>query len=509
MDLKQFENNINKKFKDFEPEVDSLKIWDSIEADLPTKRKSRFAWWIGMLLIPFAAVCFYTLQTDISTDEVSAIEDEPKSEIKAKAIHSEKETKSSNQPISSKAISEKVGKQKLASNNETKQITKVSAEKISPTFAEAKNIKQTKKNTRNTPIVNTEKLANQTQTSNFGESIIVTTNNQSYNLPNEDSAIEKQKALDIQKDVEVEVKEREEISIEEPKEAQNSNIDLVKADDAIEEIEKEIEKEIVEGKIDPKDIELPADFNEDEELNLSKKKLSFSLTAGILASNRVYQAGTTEEEILTIAEKETAEKQLETLQFDAFLKYRLHPRISMGIGLRSWRLSERSNYFSERYYSGTTEVITEIIHHADNTTEQLTTSVPVEYHEIINNTRYQTHTSWSIPIKIYYGLVSKEKFDLEIAAGYEQSINAKHVGYELDANATEYLMTLDPDIRYKKNGGNFLLLDINTNYKLNNSIAFTAGLEGKYGLNGFNTETARFQKKYHFFGLYTGLSYSF
>lgn len=524
MDLKQFENSINKKFQDFEPEVDSLKIWDNIEADLPPKKKSRyFGLWIGLLLIPLAAFYFYNNGSENTSNAISEndhVIDSKQEFTEVKKEESITEVVALNDQVLTENSSTKETRITKNDKGQSKSIKEKSKSIGTPTFAQAEKIveKVTEVKTTDLPIfaeaervetneniskkeklnTNEDQLASQLQSSGNQEIIPIIPNEQ-----NQEAASEK--PIEVQDKEEAEAQRETEVVINDLGDNESENEKPVV--DSQEAIGQSIMANDAEAL--PRTEPSTVTESEKEDEIKSSQRLSMSLLAGVLGSNRIYADGLTEENILTIAEKETAERQLETLQLDAMLKYKISPRFSVGLGIRNWRLSEKSTYATERVTEGTIEVVTEVVHHPDNTIEETPSNVPVFYTEITQNTRYQTHQAWSIPVRLYYTLVSKDRFDFEIAGGYEYGLTAKHVGYELDANATEYLMTLDPDNRYEENGGDFLLFNINTNYKLKNSLAITAGLEGKYGLNGFNTETAIYQKKYHFFGLYTGLSYSF
>ncbi len=521
MDLKQFEDNINRKFEDFEPEVDSLKIWDNIEEKLPTKSKARYGLWFSLMLIPILAYFAYSTMiakdADLSTQMddtetiISQVLEEEAAQISDPIVSEEnKMILEAEERTTNNAVSNRIERQK--SSNQAKEITGNVPVRASinprmnntalpvPTFAEAKNTERVNTNNSNNLDSSLQKgqdnikLANQ----NIPSSDVSLSNTQLSNELAQDSGTKVQDAIDekLTEDFELsssslEVNKDNQITQQEDKSAEI-------IDDEFEKKENEISKPIQDFAVD-----------KINEVKVLEKRLSISLLGGILATNRKYEAGIEEADVLAIAEKETAEQQLETLQFEALLRYRITPKISVGVGLRNWRLSEKSNYTTESTTEDFVDVATGYIHHPDNTVETMFSSVPITYYETVTNTRFQSHQSWSIPMRLYVSMINTEKFEFEIGGGYEFSFSAKHIGYELEGNKTEYLMTLDEDNRYKNSGGDFLLLDINTNYKLKNSLALTAGLEGKYGLNGFNTETARFKKKYHFFGLYTGLTYSF
>ena len=519
MDLKQFENNINKKFKDFEPEVDSLKIWDNIENDLPQPKRSKSAWWFALLLIPVGM--FYFVSQDSKSFKHSY-----SNELSENLI----DNKDAIVPHASKVDSKILENESLTSisnttnlNNKT-QVARSNNDdsKAVKTFAEAeKSLNEETKRinvTSNSPITSQPKkvLVNpETTTSTIDKQ-------QSNNLLSE-ATINKiveattPNVIDEEKQQVSETVAKDELEKGEETEVQDEisiseNDNSVKKSDvaAAEELSNAVEKEMKDQIVQEEDLPgLGEDSPNKSEVIMPQKRLSIGFLAGVLGSNRIYEAPISPDVERTIAEKETAEKQLETMQFELVAKYRITPRISLGLGLRNWKLSEKSMYTTEREYTALAEVVTGITHHADGTIEETTSQVPVHFHESVENTRYQSHQSWAVPIRAYFAMVNTERFEVELAGGYEHSFSGKHIGYELDANATEYLMTQDANAQYNKNGGNYLLLDINTNYKLKNSLALTAGLEGKYGLNGFNTETALYRKKYHFFGAYAGLSYSF
>lgn len=525
MDLKQFEDSINKKFKDFEPEVDSLKIWDNIEDDLPTAKRTKPYWLITLLLIPVGLYYFGSVAS--STNEELATNNKPVVEFKQEATPvQEKESVSiaadlvSNDKIEvTKTLDSKSIQTKVAvGQNITKQIeeeqlvtntnaiqTKVSpvkktAEALSEkqvTFAEAKKtqVEESKavfNKEKDTKLAVEENLADQSAISTTSSNEAIT------------------EKVDLDAKVANDEKANEAETISPGSISQN---ELKEEDEVKDPIQiatgKGLEKDPTQNQQDEHAVSNLANPIDDQAIDQNFERFQISVLSGVFGSNRIYEDVSTPEAELTIAQKETAEQQLETIQFETELRYALSKKLSIGVGLRHWNLTQKSLYTTEREYTGFVDVVTGITHHADGSTTETTSPVPVQYHELVNNTRYLRHKIWSVPLRLYFKVIEADRFDLELGGGYEYSISGKHIGYELDANATEYFVTQDPDAQYNKNGGNYLLLNINTNYELKNSLSLTAGLEGKYGLTGFNSEAALYRKKYHFFGAYAGLTYSF
>ena len=72
MNLEHFENRLNKKFEDFQPNVDDDAIWNNIESHLPGNEKRRRFFWIlfGVLLfLVFVSVFAFNSLNDANIDE--------------------------------------------------------------------------------------------------------------------------------------------------------------------------------------------------------------------------------------------------------------------------------------------------------------------------------------------------------------------------------------------------------------------------------------------------------
>jgi len=516
MDLKRFENNINQKFKNFEPEVNDSLIWEKLEKDLPAKKNRRPFWLLALLLIPaiYLATTHYTDTSDSAqkfeslSNTIPHTADGEKellttqaSEKTSQSIVSNNSKKLKTQQVINSNLIEKNNTQKSiitqeqlapSSNNEVDNKSL-----IVPTFAQAsKHAKQQSSNQNlHTSKANLVIAENAIEESGNSNEIV-----QDEKLVDNDASIEN--LMDENS------KQNQSLTDGEALVNPTGEFDLNKKQQA--QIAKEEEPRLVKSvpvEANSKDQEAQGNAvaTAEETVYINKSKLS--LTAGILLTNRIYDTSDDPRINQVIAEKEAVEKQLETWQIDFQYKYRIADKIAVGIGLRHWKLSERSRYTVRNEYQDMVQVVTGITHHVDGTTTNSYSNVPVSIEESIEHTRYQTHTSWSVPIKLYYTLSNAPKFRTELGLGYEHSFAGKHEGYELGSGQTEYLISQDVDERYAKHGGNFFLANINTEYKTNSSIAITAGLEGKYGLNGFNTASALYGKKFHFLGVYAGLSY--
>jgi len=525
MDLERFENNINDKFKNFEPQVDDSMIWDKIEADLPSKKKRKPFWLFGFLLIPaFYLVAFHGAEdhkdnlisevvnaenkikdlgaTDLKTKKIDNLVTDGKEEIDLSVLkEGTEQVRKTNIQQSNTGLSHQVDfnyEKTIEAQSifeEENPIESNNGNSLNPSapFAQAK--KKEKRNDKglstqeqvgkdvSTKSKSTESSGGLNAIEEDLEKVVVDQNVNEKKKPKQEALPKDEEKTDLVKPVQ---------DGEEIQSYKTTSLPKMKEEDS--QTDENLSDPIAETKV---------------EKVVHSKKGSLSFTTGILMGIRSYEQATDEQVALMIAEKEIAEKQLETLQFDLQYKYRVTNEFAIGLGLRHWKHTERSIHVTARDYQDIIDVVTGIVHHVDGTTTETFSSIPVNINERVENTRYQTHASWSVPVKIYYTLSASNKWRAELGLGYELSIRGKHSGYELGPDETEYFITEDLDERYKNRGGNFFLANFNTNYKINRSIELTAGLEGKYGLNGFNTASTIYKKKYHFLGLYAGLNYTF
>ena len=543
MDLERFENNINDKFKNFEPAIDDSKIWDRIEGDLPSKKKRKPFWLIGFFLLPVACYCLLNVSDSVTESDAITIEKSNATtlefnEDKKKSFLVEGETIQGSAPndamlgntqdsqlaekpsvqleeFTTETVSARSSKQSNLTKEDKNKAIGLRAAKIfaqadstlatsvdtESTFAQAEKTFASSMETESTFAQAEEELIPSTKKSAIAKTdkeldvILIgeelTVNETEIQLKNESMVSDPAENL-------VEKEERDEV-------AGDASNQQVSGHDSSNVIADVVSAEPV--KVEQRDedgIGIPSKI-----MGSLKSKSTISFTSGIFLANRIYDPSSDDQVALIIAEKESVEKQLESLQFDLQYKYRLNKKFALGVGLRQWRLTEKSSFNTTSSYDDSIDVVTGITHHVDGSTTEYFSTVPVTFIQEVENIRYQTHSSWSVPVTLYYALMNTRALRLELGLGYEYSFSGKHVGYELGADQTEYFITEDIENRYAKNGGNFLLANLNMDYKLNKSIGLIAGLEGKYGLNGFNTDATIYRKKYHFLGSYVGLSYTF
>jgi len=518
MDLERFENTINDKFKNFDPEVDNTMIWDKIEGDLPSKSKRKPFWLLGLLLLPviyFGAIAGHeekgnTLISEISNDDLKVND----SKVKVLTTEGQKNVipEKSNTSFSELKLNILSEDKALIESTEYLEENKIQGDLKS----KSKSLKTSNLASSQTRPSPTNQLENSNQNVNSASATFAQANKQSEqsetevkeNVSKELLSLSESKSNVKEKDKNIPIEQTEqrlilpsETTIEKQLNEKADNRKDLSADAENQKVQLFDDSQKTKEKVST-----PMALKEGKESKIQetkvKPKASISFTTGISMANRIYDSSSDPELARIIAEKETVEKQLEMIQFDLQYKYYLSNKFAIGLGLRQWRHSESSSYIIERESESTIDVVTCVTHHPDGTTDETLSSVPIYINEKIEQSRYQTHASWSIPVKFYYTLNSTNKIRTEIGFGYEYSFSGKHTGYELDQDQTEYFVTLDQDKRYANSGGSFLLANINASYRINNSFQFTAGLEGKYGLNGFNTASTIYRKTYHFLGLY-------
>ncbi len=516
MDLKQFEDNINKKFQDFEPEVDSLKIWDNLEQKLPRKsRKLIYFWWVGLLILPFAF--YFIFQNQNESDKVTsnlALKESMNTGVSSIPTISKEQLLFDKDELYSEkkdSMHELVSTQKenfTSQDNDKPKLYSDQSKYVEAvkTFTKVANDGIENERIENERIENDDVFNNSIEKNTLANDDRITTISTLNDVKAESSSIINEGSDDSneieENELTIKIFEEEDQIVSMPTRKEFESEDSVEISEKI----FDVNKDQTLNSTQPENI--VNELSSANKKSLVNERLSFNLKGGVLTSKRIYER-VSEEHEQTLNRKIDAEKQLETWQIDGQLKYQISSKIAIAAGLRYWRLSERSSHLANVYFQEQEDVVSLITFHPDGSITESTSTVIFEYANQTNNIRYQVHQAWSIPIQFYYSILNKQKWDLIFSPGFELGFAGRHKGYETIERFEEYLIEEDKDNQYKNTGGNYLLLNLESNYKLNNSLTLIAGLEGKFGLNGFNTETASYKKKYNFLGLFAGLNYSF
>ncbi len=514
MDLKQFEDKLNNKFKDYEPVVDGMKIWDNIEDQLPQpKKKRRFAWFWILVPVILLVGAYFTI--DLGSGENSAtngMED----------ISTLDQNKNTPTPQSIQT--------------ETKDEVKVEIE-------ESKDV-TLDKTAANGAIIPQETLpVNEKQPNADSEVVFGLVQNNSVDEMNLNSVstaepdkentsinlVEVASNLQLGSDEEemlesdlVIEKSEEVVSEDEPllnTETDDNSAIVVTNDEGEQsnpegsEIEKNAEK--LDMVMDPEKAESPVieldnglpETNEDERKKFSASS-SLSTTFTVFGATRNFFDVTADQQGV-IDKRNEVEKSLEAMQIGLEYKHALKKRWSLIGGLRAWQHTRSSNHEVENVTEELMETLTSIDHMPDGTVENVFEDVNTVVTERYTAVRYQRYQSLSALALLNYQLLPGKKTSLELGAGLEIGLLAAQTGYELNTEITEYLMTEDVDERYKKRSGDYLVFRLGSMVDISDHWKWSIGLESKYGLNGIQTDGLGFNQKFNFLGIQTGFNYTF
>lgn len=199
----------------------------------------------------------------------------------------------------------------------------------------------------------------------------------------------------------------------------------------------------------------------------------------------VHQSKVTQNELLTL--RSEAESSFEALQLGMMYEYPLSKRLSLIGGLR---------YMLNNWES--THVLCE---------EETSEEQGLRYIQITKTTisRIGKDHVVSIPLLINYSKPLGQKFEVDLALGYEHSFYATHSGFEIDLEGIEYDIDKDEEDRYNGHMGSYALARFGFRYSLSAQTDFRFGLETKLGLNDFQNDNVLVNKKYNYYGLNVGV----
>lgn len=512
MDLKQFEDKLNNKFKDYEPVVDGMKIWDNIEDQLPQpKKKRRFAWFL--ILVPIFLVGAYFTLNQGKGQNSSAISSKEISSLDQKQSTSTKEIQQTNDLIKTNVASKKKQDLSLEETNQS-SANKVKKALLNPvrssTVSEA--LPAVKQN--NLMVEEPKKFAK--------------ANKQNNEAPTSINVVEVASNLELGLNaVKVnETKVTSEIANDELVEDNqnllpetNSNAVLITEKEAVEEstsdiVTRQIEKEDPKKPVDPikeeitdkEDTILPVEENE--------KATKFDASSSISATFTVFGGAqnffnvAADQEAL-ISKRNEVEKSLEALQFGLEYERTISKRLGFTTGLRVWQHTRSSDHAVQNVTEEILSTLTEVDHLPDGSIENVYEDVSTQVTESYSAVRYLRYQSLSALALLNYQLIDGKKTTLDLGAGFEVGLKAAQTGYELDTELTEYLITEDRGERYKKRSGDYLVLRLRSMIELSDHWNWSIGLESKYALNGIQTDGLGFNQKFNFLGIQTGFNYTF
>lgn len=559
MDLKQFEDNLNKKFKDYEPVVDGMKIWDNIEDQIPKpKKKRRFAWFLILVPVLLLLGAYFTYDVKNAKDS-AAIE---KDSIYIVDQKNDSQTVQSTATNTGNEAVEKMDANENLKINKAQEITTVLVEQNSPAQVEELSlltsgsldlvqenpVNEISKETTNTKnqkdIPTSNNLVEVASNLQLGIDIETMKNPKTNNEPtkaktevvtsnavNENASVfgsttsEIKTEIVVEEVVEEEVSETVEPAIEKAEEIVEAAVET--AENTIMETEVETTEESVVVPVmkdEEKDGQSITTSSEEKEMavdskearsakkKLSKKKLydrsSLSTNFTIFGATRnFFDVADFQQPI--IDKRNEVEKSLEAIQLGLEYKYYLTKRINVIGGLRAWQHTRSSDHEVHTTTEELLETVTEMNHLPDGSIENVYGEVNTLVTESYSATRYLRYQSLSALALLNYQLISGKNTSLDLGAGLEVGLLASQSGYELDTEMTEYLITEDEDMRYKKRSGDFLVFRVSTMTELTDHWKWSIGLETKYGLNGIQSEGLGFNQKFNFLGIQTGFNYTF
>ena len=523
MDLKQFEDKLNNKFKDYEPLVDGMKIWDNIEDQLPQpKEKKRFLWmWflipvlifvLGYQLIDFtgtenAAIVNQTqvssINQDTDTEKLSAVPAETKKfEIEQDLTVVNTPSQRSNINASkAQASANQVSKAQLnttAANLSASPLANAGVDKKGTTvntLPQPSNSNQAVTKTKNNLGGNLELAAGSVVAENVVSEKEFPAENKIFKKA-ENQAAKINEEIVLAEDTQViETGKLSEPLVEEVNKSLPTASEPVDKEPVIEE-QKTVETE--KAQIAPKNAE-------------SRKFIassSLATTVTVFGAMRSFINVTPEQQGL-IDKKSDVEKSLETIQFGLDYERTFTERWSFTTGLRLWQYNRSSEHAVVNITQELMPTLTETNHLPDGSVQTIIEDVNTTVTENYDAVRFQKYRSLSVLALMNYKIYSGKKATIDLGAGAEFSLLGTQTGYELNTETTEYLMTEDADNRYKKRSGDYLVLRLRSLIDLNDQWTWSLGLESKYGLNGIQQDGLGYNQKFNFLGIQTGFNYTF
>ena len=512
MDLKQFEDNLNNKFKDYEPVVDGMKIWDNIEDQLPQPKKNRrFAWFL--ILVPILlAGAYFTIDYRDGKEAVTILNDKTSllGEIENIPSLQNMQTKKENQTKVTVEYTKDLTLDKAIGNStsnvaNTSQLNEEHGSSVSKIVTSLSQNNLVKKS--NVKTVSDQNDKEQNTSIYLVES-----------APNLALEMNKQK---IKKSELLPIESAKDTSVKESLNAEDKSTSVIPN---AKESEKENKSKYTAGEPDDKESQRLVDAKEDETTLVQQEELltmvkkderkkfnsssSLSTTFTVFGATRNFFKVVADQQGL-IDRKNEVEKSLEAIQFGLEYESTINRRLSLVGGLRVWQHTRSSNHEIKNVTEELLETLTEVDYLPDGSIENVYEDVNTIVIEQYNAVRYLRYQSLSALALINYQLLDGNKTSLALGAGFEVGLLASQTGYELSTESTEYLITEDVDGRYKKRSGDYVVLRLRSIVDLSDHWNWSFGLESKYALNGIHTDGLGFNQKFNFLGIQTGFNYTF
>ena len=520
MEYKQFEEGLNSKFENFQPDINDDAIWAQVEPRLE-KKDRKFTWFylFGFMgIIAFTALYFYS--SNDSAIEILSQHTETESESLLEKASVIRDNKDINLEMEEAKIDLVKSPQKII------QINDLEANDLEANDLDGKNLK-----------------VNSTQDLNKIIELSIVDNQKKDNvLTNKEESF---------KSISPKIDHKETNLFEGGKELSDQNVSINNSthhvEDSKETLQQRVQQEIVSNPTND-DFANTNSINKINELelltNLSLHNSLLEEPRGIqkltLTTQLSNQSGIIEKEKLEKFDprwsvglassiflmetnyglmdgaddnlldlRKASENSLEAFQFDLFMRYRFHQKWSTSFGINFSQINESSL----NAIQGNEDVIIEdtiigIVQYEDRIDYlmgDLTTKR--SYSTLIQ--RYNTHRSISAPVQIFYHYKIKDRIFLDIGLGYEFNLWSSHNGFEIDLDYTEYPLSIDSDQRFKSKTMNYGLFTGRCTYGVSNSMNLYLGLHSKLAVNGIYNDASSIQKRFHLIGLKAGMEFNF
>lgn len=468
MDLKQFEKNLEAKFKDYNPASDTSKLWDNIEDSLPKEKKDRkflFMLMLGIGLLISGLSFWWSQESTTSETPPSSeiIENLTPTDLPIKSENAAIEINTSSIPTSNPIVAQKKSIDKNHEVGSSMAQSKITSESTVVS----------KMDSQATPLGNlTNSFSDQVIKPSAGESRLI-------NIYSPNSSTEVSSVNNIEK-----------LTFNFPA-ISTLHIQALP---------------IQRHELNIQNIVMPIELAK----TLEKTKIPFSMNlyTSVMKSNPQFSS-TPSTPLGLVEARQSAHHNLETYALGMNGKFQVKPFLSLGIGLQYTQQNFSSIHTTQTNFVINEEVVKGIINKPNNVVEYITENEEREYTQITQYQRYNAIQSLSIPIEIAYTKDWNKKQGFDLGIGYEQVIFSHISGFEIDDGLQEYNLSDDVQNRYKKNSYGYFNMRSSYYQSLGEKSKIFFGLNLRHGLNSVTTENSKINIKYNYYGINTGIQFSF
>lgn len=461
MAFDHFEQELNNKFKEFQPELDDTGMWALLEAELPSEKKDRKFFWIllGALLTGVIATGLWMSSGDNNSLEVTEVFDPYLSS-----------TASTEAAVEEEAIEESIVKPEATAADNRFQPVPSSIEVAASEVVSIERLGMIEESS-------TDIIDETDEVSTVVPILARISNNMGSSISSKDLANEEDALVELQLEALMILPSRVNHSI-----FYNKSKIMIDDDHLVDQV----------SHLSPK-VEVYSTFS-----------ISLGATYARVRS-RMEARDVNAMDLLELRDQSNFD--LESLNFEFRLQYRLSPNWSLITGLHYNHINEGARTIHASTTSDVSTDTTGIIYSIKapeyilGNVEEITTST-------ITMNRYNHIGNVSIPIGFNYQRQISSSMSWAIGAVYELGVFNYTRGYEQDRGSEEYNISSDAENRFKSGGYNNLLLETKLLREIGDRSHFYLGLQHRMGLSNIYNNNYSIKKKFDLPGINVGISYS-